>query len=418
MTRSLPGTNHYFHVDVATHTHSPSESCIKGHRSSSCNHTDRTLLEVRKKGRPVSQCHKCRQLRNMNKKHSKCTCNTNFYDIDGSQSQQPQASTSGTKRAWLAGSELLGCSQWFSAARFVPIAPAPPVNSRPRSCSCGNPQNCTCLSRSPIRPLSTPTNQKGKEPSSTKNGLATLARAAAMLSASSDQQYLSANTRVADRAISLPKAVNDRIKVTPLLKSTLDHPPMQGAFPIMPPMARVLNFSGSGCTCGPQCTCVGCPEHRGPENVPNGRGYTCGDCVDHSGGIELPLTSHAGGASRSSVVDQFFARGGPLPFLPQNQSIRHDVGDQMHRSVAINSDGERVQSLSPTLDRRGSAPTGSDGECSCDQAHNECRVHGKQGDSSQEREPTVPKIPIADDRDVRAMRPLGRCSGCDHKSPS
>lgn len=52
----------------------PSESCIKGHRSSSCHHTDRPLFEIKKKGRPVSQCEKCRELRQSRRVHSKCNC--------------------------------------------------------------------------------------------------------------------------------------------------------------------------------------------------------------------------------------------------------------------------------------------------------------------------------------------------------
>ncbi|ORZ00641.1 copper fist DNA binding domain-domain-containing protein [Syncephalastrum racemosum] len=49
-------------------------SCIRGHRSSSCNHLDRPLLEVRKKGRPISQCAYCRDLRKTKQIHAKCAC--------------------------------------------------------------------------------------------------------------------------------------------------------------------------------------------------------------------------------------------------------------------------------------------------------------------------------------------------------
>ncbi|KAI0079056.1 copper-fist-domain-containing protein, partial [Panus rudis PR-1116 ss-1] len=52
------------------------ESCIKGHRSSSCAHADRPLFEVKKKGRPVSQCEQCRELRKTRQVHSKCICAT------------------------------------------------------------------------------------------------------------------------------------------------------------------------------------------------------------------------------------------------------------------------------------------------------------------------------------------------------
>lgn len=33
-----------------------SEPCMRGHRSSKCNHTDRILVKVRKPGRPLSSC--------------------------------------------------------------------------------------------------------------------------------------------------------------------------------------------------------------------------------------------------------------------------------------------------------------------------------------------------------------------------
>ncbi|PLW11183.1 hypothetical protein PCANC_18778 [Puccinia coronata f. sp. avenae] len=49
-------------------------ACIKGHRSTSCSHTDRTLLEIGKKGRPPTQCHHCRELRKTSRVHSKCMC--------------------------------------------------------------------------------------------------------------------------------------------------------------------------------------------------------------------------------------------------------------------------------------------------------------------------------------------------------
>ncbi|KAI8976545.1 copper fist DNA binding domain-containing protein [Pilobolus umbonatus] len=48
-------------------------TCVKGHRSSNCNHTDRPLFEIRRKGRPVTQCSYCKDLKKI--KHMKCSCN-------------------------------------------------------------------------------------------------------------------------------------------------------------------------------------------------------------------------------------------------------------------------------------------------------------------------------------------------------
>ncbi|CAO3612466.1 unnamed protein product [Cunninghamella echinulata] len=49
-------------------------TCIKGHRSSNCNHVERPLFEIRKKGRPVTQCTFCRDLRKTKQVHVKCAC--------------------------------------------------------------------------------------------------------------------------------------------------------------------------------------------------------------------------------------------------------------------------------------------------------------------------------------------------------
>ncbi|KAK4055515.1 copper-binding transcription factor [Microbotryomycetes sp. JL201] len=50
------------------------QSCIKGHRSSKCTHTSRTLVEIKKKGRPASQCAHCRDLRRTRSVHGRCDC--------------------------------------------------------------------------------------------------------------------------------------------------------------------------------------------------------------------------------------------------------------------------------------------------------------------------------------------------------
>ncbi|KAI7656840.1 hypothetical protein KC319_g9647, partial [Hortaea werneckii] len=48
------------------------QSCLKGHRVSGCNHTDRELTLVPKKGRPVTQCQHCRQERKKRSAHVSC----------------------------------------------------------------------------------------------------------------------------------------------------------------------------------------------------------------------------------------------------------------------------------------------------------------------------------------------------------
>ncbi|KAJ5089980.1 hypothetical protein N7532_008664 [Penicillium argentinense] len=50
------------------------EACVRGHRVSSCHHSDRPLTHINKKGRPVSQCTHCRGLRKSRTTHVKCEC--------------------------------------------------------------------------------------------------------------------------------------------------------------------------------------------------------------------------------------------------------------------------------------------------------------------------------------------------------
>ena len=64
-----------------------SETCIKGHRSSNCRHTDRPLFEIKKKGRPVTQCEHCRELRKTKQVHVKCICESRTEPSSSSSKQ-------------------------------------------------------------------------------------------------------------------------------------------------------------------------------------------------------------------------------------------------------------------------------------------------------------------------------------------
>ncbi|WQF86242.1 Putative copper fist DNA-binding domain-containing protein [Colletotrichum destructivum] len=50
------------------------EACVRGHRVSNCQHSDRPLQHINKKGRPVSQCQHCRSMRKSRSAHIKCDC--------------------------------------------------------------------------------------------------------------------------------------------------------------------------------------------------------------------------------------------------------------------------------------------------------------------------------------------------------
>lgn len=50
------------------------ERCIRGHRVTSCKHTDQPLVMIKPKGRPATQCEHCREARKKKVLHIKCTC--------------------------------------------------------------------------------------------------------------------------------------------------------------------------------------------------------------------------------------------------------------------------------------------------------------------------------------------------------
>lgn len=58
-----------------------SASCIRGHRSQRCEHHDRPLLKLRRKGRPTtSQCDRCRDLRRALGVHERCICEPDAFE--------------------------------------------------------------------------------------------------------------------------------------------------------------------------------------------------------------------------------------------------------------------------------------------------------------------------------------------------
>ncbi|CDH56852.1 predicted protein [Lichtheimia corymbifera JMRC:FSU:9682] len=66
-------------------------TCIKGHRSSKCEHTHRSLIEIKRKGRPLSQCNTCRELRVKKKMHIKCSCGNKSGHRSAEASPSPTA---------------------------------------------------------------------------------------------------------------------------------------------------------------------------------------------------------------------------------------------------------------------------------------------------------------------------------------
>ncbi|PCH33032.1 hypothetical protein WOLCODRAFT_134864 [Wolfiporia cocos MD-104 SS10] len=371
------------------------ESCIKGHRSSSCQHTERPLFEIKKKGRPVSQCEKCRELRKTKRMHNKCTC------IPGSCAAGPSKSGNNEDSASAKSSSPA------KSRRFKPIAPALPngirdvlelqdtsridsaskakVNFVSDSCCHTGATECRC--RTPNGALGNVSADASHSVSG--GGLATLAQAAAFYSLGLGQ--CSENARAQSAAAnSAPTTVSQdsteqraKRRTQPLEYNTerlhahlqlpqykrhksdqllLDSPVASSSFGItglsLPPIGLAKPGSasdeasrphfpsitpndastpavGSDCSCGPQCGCPGCVQHRGAQHASKDFSDCndgCGTCVDHEGGIELPAQSATspsistpGAPHRRNYLEAFYARAASIPPPPRSRTTTLDA---------------------------------------------------------------------------------------------
>ncbi|KAL0946262.1 hypothetical protein HGRIS_012517 [Hohenbuehelia grisea] len=117
------------------------ETCIKGHRSSSCKHTDRPLFEIKKKGRPVTQCEHCRELRKSKQVHVKCMCearaeSTSPVPSSSSTSTNKDKSKAPAEAAFPHGlPEALGASVGLLSSS---------ESEHDASCSCSTGGGCNC----------------------------------------------------------------------------------------------------------------------------------------------------------------------------------------------------------------------------------------------------------------------------------
>ncbi|KAJ6498010.1 hypothetical protein C8R47DRAFT_315987 [Mycena vitilis] len=361
------------------------ESCIKGHRSSSCHHTDRPLFEIKKKGRPVSQCEKCRELRQSRRVHSKCNC--------------PQDETPSRG--------LLLPSSSTKSRRYIPIVPAlpnglrdvlppsprspVPPDSRQRVDSLLNPCNCKsvwkCKCRAPNSSLSSRPTAEVRA----ATGLATLAQAAA-LCCTAEPAHPSAVPRKntsSKRQTSRPNSPNhashkrpkhintDRSlgpALPPILYDESSPSPSIPTFAVMPPMSTIASLAGSGCTCGLECACPGCVEHRGLEHAAKDRPSCadgCGTCVDARAGVALP-GYEAASSITTSIIEQFLARAAALPAPPSNRKMGVGVDlDPMnimvYPSAAMDSQHGASFGLVnlPKLECCGGQCACPDGSCNC-----------------------------------------------------
>ncbi|KAI0252679.1 copper fist DNA binding domain-containing protein [Lactifluus subvellereus] len=310
------------------------ESCIKGHRSSSCTHTERPLYEIKKKGRPVSQCERCRQLRNTKRVHSKCTCS------EGSSSRTREVTDKvfGTKqKRYIPIVPALpnGLKDAFNPSNTTPIAPAHP---RQKVASLLNPCQTSIALEAPqsngefasAAPTFPPDGDNGASSAQTSSGgLEALARAAVLFSSpltpqspanhlteipssSCDNEH--ANLSPVPLSCQTATPLPPRSSPTPVLDlPPLLFPEAPGPTPVVPPFSTFTTLAGSGCTCGLTCQCPDCASHR--PGVKSSNAQDCMNCVDQSLRVIDPSSS-SGFHVKSPVLEKFLAEARRVPPPP------------------------------------------------------------------------------------------------------
>ncbi|GLB40007.1 putative ace1 transcription factor [Lyophyllum shimeji] len=112
------------------------ETCIKGHRSSTCRHTDRPLFEIKKKGRPITQCDHCRELRKTKQVHIKCMCEA--------KEEHPVNQSSGTKKGHTKIPDCATFPLGLPEALGASVAPPTSTGASSDSDHGGMTSNCSC----------------------------------------------------------------------------------------------------------------------------------------------------------------------------------------------------------------------------------------------------------------------------------
>ncbi|PIL29324.1 transcription factor [Ganoderma sinense ZZ0214-1] len=314
------------------------ETCIKGHRSSSCKHTDRPLFEIKKKGRPVTQCEHCRELRKTRQIHVKCVCESKELALaeegpvvvagapgskgaklparaafpsglpeellEASVASQPfsEGSDSEQSSRGCCCKDTAICTCWTPRTRAKrpakagerrgsearPIAPSPnealsePAALVAQAHAAGNrpvlPKPPTERPDSPSRTSHNPSlTQTGRLPSHGQSFFSPYGRAYDY-SHGPGPNYTSFGDGSASSLQHLLNAAPSPSAAAPFDAWPLGADNAVAGFPISPASA-----SPPVCGCGTACACPGCMEHNGPSadpNAPCADPNTCVACLE------------------------------------------------------------------------------------------------------------------------------------------
>ncbi|KAH7101255.1 hypothetical protein BKA62DRAFT_704055 [Auriculariales sp. MPI-PUGE-AT-0066] len=299
-------------------------TCIKGHRSSSCSHTERPLHEVKPKGRPITQCDHCRDLRKTRQVHVKCNCNSKAeVDNDETPKRKKPRKASPPPPTFPNG---LDETQSASVVQQ-------PVQKKRRKAA-GEKDD------SPSPPVATPPDASATLIDSLIQAAAGLAPTGALL-ASSSTGITSNWPEISPSSDVARMAGPSRVQAPPSAPPARSccNPPPASERPITAELdaeAQVaalvaslgpfdLSASILSCSCGEGCQCPGCIEHRGLEALSSDEACptsctACFSCVISSPSSVLPSLPHRGSRSPEPPLNKDKPRS-PFALDPTNVTI-------------------------------------------------------------------------------------------------
>lgn len=269
------------------------QSCIKGHRASTCKHSDRPQVEVKKKGRPATQCNHCRELRKVKQVHVKCTCQTRTGE--GSVTSGCMCEATGECNCCIPRKPASSSTPKKTSANPTPLLHTRPLLPQPFS------------SPTSLHPKLLPRSYAGLSSSPLLDLVSDLPSANVYSATSSHQAmraYLTLPNQTASSNLSFPSTNTP----TPNVGST-QNLALLGEFPSL-------------CKCADACHCPACPQHGGGhptsqqhqamESCP-----TCLDCTLHTVAMDTgddrqsiyPSTHNASPPTLSSSIDEVLQRG-------------------------------------------------------------------------------------------------------------
>jgi len=383
----------------------------------------------------VSQCQKCRELRHSKRVHSKCTCNEKEDSVSLGESVKVPSGSKSKRFIPIVPALPNGLQDILKASQIPSTLPADArqrVDSLLNPCHCRSLWRCKCRISDSSSSLAQLGQGKGldalacvaemfEKEASTSTGNTCRPRKA-MKRISSRPSSPSNNTSQKRTKHVKPSSSSPGPALAPIFLDALSSsatglfPPIP-MFETLPSMSVISSLACTGCTCGVQCACPGCIEHRGPEHASNERrdcADGCGTCVDHNT-VALPSLTPSSSAP-PNILDRFFARAAALPAPPSNRRMGVGVElDPMNVMVypdAARSTSDRALAFGlvtlPKLECCGGRCGCPEGICGCGKAcDGSCEDHSSAEEEKRSSAPVETRPPMAQESSPAA--PVRSC---------